>query len=78
MCRLFCFVLYCLIVFQLLQLVNREMFWVVTEVCSEHNLVRRSKIIKQFIKVASKLTTENMEAQYLTMSGKLTVLSLLC
>lgn len=34
------------------ELVNREMFWVVTEVCSEHNLVRRSKIIKQFIKIA--------------------------
>jgi Rap guanine nucleotide exchange factor 2 len=28
------------------------MFWVVTEVCSEHNPVRRMKIIKQFIKVA--------------------------
>lgn len=36
---------------QFAELVNREMFWVVTEVCSEHNLVRRSKIIKQFIKV---------------------------
>ncbi|MPD01719.1 Rap guanine nucleotide exchange factor 6 [Portunus trituberculatus] len=34
------------------ELVNREMFWVVNEVCSEHNLVKRSKIIKQFIKVA--------------------------
>lgn len=34
------------------ELVNTEMFWVVTEVCSEHNLVRRSKIIKQFIKIA--------------------------
>lgn len=39
---------------QFAELVNREMFWVVTEVCSEHNLVRRSKIIKQFIKIASK------------------------
>lgn len=37
---------------QFAELVNREMFWVVTEVCSEHNLVRRSKIIKQFIKIA--------------------------
>lgn len=37
------------------ELVNREMFWVVTEVCSEHNLVKRSKIIKQFIKIARKL-----------------------
>lgn len=38
----------------LFQLVNREMFWVVTEVCSEHNLIKRAKTIKQFIKVASK------------------------
>ena len=36
------------------ELVNREMFWVVTEVCSEMNLVKRSKIIKQFIKMARK------------------------
>lgn len=36
------------------QLVNKEMFWVVTEICGEHNLVRRMKIIKQFIKIASK------------------------
>lgn len=39
---------------QFAALVNREMFWVVTEVCSEHNPVRRMKIIKQFIKVARK------------------------
>jgi Rap guanine nucleotide exchange factor 2 len=37
---------------QFAALVNKEMFWVVTEVCSEHNPVRRMKIIKQFIKVA--------------------------
>lgn len=36
------------------QLVNTEMFWVVTEISSEHNLIRRSKMIKQFIKVARK------------------------
>lgn len=40
---------------QFASLVNKEMFWVVSEVCSEHNPVRRMKIIKQFIKVASKL-----------------------
>lgn len=39
---------------QFASLVNKEMFWVVSEVCSEHNPVRRMKIIKQFIKVASK------------------------
>ena len=37
----------------MLQLVNEEMFWVITEVCSESNLVKRMKIIKQFIKIAS-------------------------
>jgi len=35
------------------ELVNKEMFWVVTEVCSEHNPLRRMRIVKQFIKVAS-------------------------
>lgn len=39
---------------QFAELVNREMFWVVSEVCSEHNLVRRMKVIKQFIKIARK------------------------
>uniref|UniRef100_A0A1B0CL51 Putative camp-regulated guanine nucleotide exchange factor n=1 Tax=Lutzomyia longipalpis TaxID=7200 RepID=A0A1B0CL51_LUTLO len=37
---------------QFAELVNREMFWVVTEICSEGNIVRRMKIIKQFVKVA--------------------------
>lgn len=34
------------------ELVNREMFWVVTEVCAELNIVRRMKIVKKFIKIA--------------------------
>ena len=37
-----------------LQIVNKEMFWVVTEICNESNLVKRMKIIKAFIKIASK------------------------
>ena len=37
---------------QFAELVNREMFWVITAVCGEHNLVKRMKIVKQFIKVA--------------------------
>jgi len=37
----------------LLQLSNEEMFWVVTEVCSEPNITRRAKIIKYFIQIAS-------------------------
>ena len=36
------------------QLVNKEMFWVVTEICNESNLVKRMKIIKHFVKIASK------------------------
>ena len=39
--------------FLLLQIVNNEMFWVVTEICSEANLVKRMKLIKAFIKIAS-------------------------
>lgn len=34
------------------ELVNNEMFWVVSEICREPNIVRRSKIIKQFVKIA--------------------------
>ena len=36
------------------QLVNKEMFWVVTEIVNESNLVKRMKIMKHFIKIASK------------------------
>lgn len=38
----------------LLQLVNKEMYWVVTEICGEPNVVKRMRLIKQFIKIASK------------------------
>lgn len=37
---------------QFAELVNREMFWVVTEVVREQSHVRRRKIIKQFIRIA--------------------------
>ncbi|KAJ9600078.1 hypothetical protein L9F63_009620, partial [Diploptera punctata] len=47
-----------------------EMFWVVTEVCSEHNLVRRSKIIKQFIKVARQCKEcKNFNSMFAIISG---------
>jgi len=52
---------------QFAALVNKEMFWVVTEVCNEHNPVRRMKIIKQFIKVASKYCVTN---KFLRFSSK--------
>lgn len=41
-------------------LVNKEMFWVVSEVCSEQNPVRRMKIVKQFIKVARKCLKQHL------------------
>lgn len=34
------------------EIVNNEMFWVITEICSESNLVKRMKIMKTFIKIA--------------------------
>ncbi|CAG2056284.1 unnamed protein product, partial [Timema podura] len=55
---------------QFSELVNREMFWVVTEVCSEHNVVRRSKIIKQFIKVARQCKEcKNFNSMFAIVSG---------
>ncbi|XP_011309778.1 rap guanine nucleotide exchange factor 6 isoform X5 [Fopius arisanus] len=55
---------------QFAELVNREMFWVVTEVCSEHNLVRRSKIIKQFVKIARQCKEcKNFNSMFAIVSG---------
>lgn len=52
------------------ELVNREMFWVVTEVVGEHNMVRRMKIIKQFIKVARHCKEcKNFNSMFAIISG---------
>lgn len=52
------------------ELVNKEMFWVVTEVCSEHNIVRRMKIIKQFIKIARHCKEcKNFNSMFAILSG---------
>ncbi|XP_042895970.1 rap guanine nucleotide exchange factor 2 [Parasteatoda tepidariorum] len=52
------------------ELVNREMFWVVTEVCFEHNLLRRMRIIKQFIKVARQCKEcKNFNSMFAIISG---------
>ncbi|XP_076045359.1 rap guanine nucleotide exchange factor 6-like isoform X2 [Oratosquilla oratoria] len=52
------------------ELVNREMFWVATEICSEHTLVKRSKIIKQFIKVARQCKEcKNFNSMFAILSG---------
>jgi hypothetical protein len=37
-----------------LKLPNQEMYWTITEILHESNLVQRSKIIKHFIKIASR------------------------
>ncbi|OQV24790.1 Rap guanine nucleotide exchange factor 2 [Hypsibius exemplaris] len=51
-------------------LANREMFWVITEVCSEPQTVRRAKVIKHFIKLA-KLCHEvrNLNSCFAVLSG---------
>lgn len=52
------------------ELVNREMFWVVTEICSEHNLLRRMKITKQFVKVARQCKEcKNFNSMFAIISG---------
>ncbi|KAG8184598.1 hypothetical protein JTE90_005212 [Oedothorax gibbosus] len=52
------------------ELVNREMFWVVTEVCFEHNLYRRMRIVKQFIKVARQCKEcKNFNSMFAILSG---------
>ncbi|KAG5898058.1 hypothetical protein JTB14_001764 [Gonioctena quinquepunctata] len=51
-------------------LVNKETFWVVSEVCAEHNPVRRMKIIKQFIKVARQCKEcKNFNSMFAIISG---------
>jgi len=37
-----------------LQLPNKEMYWTITDIIRENNLMQRSKVIKHFIKIASK------------------------
>lgn len=52
------------------QTTNTEMFWVISEICSEHNITKRVKLLKYFIKVASKLLTRP-HYQLLSLSGKI-------
>ncbi|XP_076365591.1 rap guanine nucleotide exchange factor 2-like isoform X4 [Tachypleus tridentatus] len=52
------------------ELVNKEMFWVVTEVCSEPNPLRRMKIIKHFIKIARQCKEcKNFNSMFAILSG---------
>jgi Rap guanine nucleotide exchange factor 2 len=38
-----------------IKLPNQEMYWTITEITRETNLVQRSRVIKHFIKIASKI-----------------------
>ncbi|XP_063444358.1 rap guanine nucleotide exchange factor 6-like isoform X2 [Mytilus trossulus] len=52
------------------ELVNREMFWVISEVCGELNLVRRMKLIKHFIKMARHCKDcKNFNSMFAIISG---------
>ncbi|XP_071952178.1 rap guanine nucleotide exchange factor 6-like isoform X2 [Antedon mediterranea] len=52
------------------ELVNQEMFWVVTEVCSELNVIKRMKIIKFYIKLARHCKdTKNFNSMFAIVSG---------
>eukprot|EP00106_Octopus_bimaculoides_P019406 XP_014786848.1 PREDICTED: rap guanine nucleotide exchange factor 2-like isoform X2 [Octopus bimaculoides] len=52
------------------ELANREMFWVVSEVCSETNPVKRMKILKHFIKIAKHCKDcKNFNSMYAIIGG---------
>ncbi|KAL8565056.1 hypothetical protein ACOMHN_003432 [Nucella lapillus] len=52
------------------ELVNREMFWVVTEICGEPMVVRRMKLIKHFIKIAKCCKDyKNFNSMFAILSG---------
>ncbi|XP_078658602.1 rap guanine nucleotide exchange factor 2-like isoform X8 [Branchiostoma floridae x Branchiostoma belcheri] len=52
------------------ELVNQEMFWVITEVCSQENLWKRMKTIKQFIKIARYCKeSKNFNSMFAIISG---------
>ncbi|XP_064594655.1 rap guanine nucleotide exchange factor 6-like isoform X3 [Liolophura sinensis] len=52
------------------ELVNREMWWVVTEVCNESNIVKRMKLIKHFIKIARHCKDcKNFNSMFAILSG---------
>ncbi|XP_052266467.1 rap guanine nucleotide exchange factor 6-like isoform X4 [Dreissena polymorpha] len=49
---------------------NKEMFWVVTEICTETNINRRVKIIKHFIKIARHCKDgKNFNSMFAIVSG---------
>lgn len=51
-------------------LVNKEMFWVVTQIVSEPNVVRRMRTVKQFIKLARYFREfKNFNSMFAILSG---------
>ncbi|CAL1529208.1 unnamed protein product [Lymnaea stagnalis] len=52
------------------ELVNKEMFWVVTEITGEVNLVKRTKLLKHFIKIAKHCKdSKNFNSMFAILSG---------
>lgn len=52
------------------QTTNTEMFWVISEICSEHNITKRVKLLKYFIKVAKYCKDfKNYNSMYALVSG---------
>ncbi|BFZ17836.1 hypothetical protein BsWGS_20875 [Bradybaena similaris] len=52
------------------ELVNKEMFWVITEICSENNLVKRTKLLKHFIEIAKhSKDSKNFNSMFAILSG---------
>ncbi|XP_013399838.1 rap guanine nucleotide exchange factor 6 isoform X2 [Lingula anatina] len=57
-------------ILQFQELVNREMFWVTTEVVRETNIIKRMKIIKHFIKIARHCKEcKNFNSMFAILSG---------
>ncbi|XP_078318508.1 rap guanine nucleotide exchange factor 2-like isoform X9 [Crassostrea virginica] len=52
------------------ELVNKEMYWVITEICGEPNVVKRMRLIKQFIKIAKHCKDcKNFNSMFSILSG---------
>uniref|UniRef100_A0A2C9LIN6 Rap guanine nucleotide exchange factor 2 n=1 Tax=Biomphalaria glabrata TaxID=6526 RepID=A0A2C9LIN6_BIOGL len=52
------------------ELVNKEMFWVITEITNETNLVKRTKLLKHFIKIAKHCKDcKNFNSMFAILSG---------
>ncbi|ESO06337.1 hypothetical protein HELRODRAFT_188331, partial [Helobdella robusta] len=49
---------------------NEEMFWVITEICSEQDIIKRMKLVKHFIKIAKLCRrAQNFNSSFAITSG---------